>query len=406
VRIAIFDPFSGASGDMVLGALVECGLPLEYLIERLRALPISGYRIRAEQAAQHGIHGTRVIVDVDGDQPSRDWSEIRSLIGVSELVDNVRERALDVFQLLAEAEAAVHRVAVDRVHFHEVGALDSIIDVCGAAIGFEFFGLEAVYCGPLTVGAGLVKSVHGTLPIPAPATAQILATTGLIVAGHTESSIAVDVELLTPTGAAILGATASPGTPHFTPEKVGYGFGAKTLPWPNALRLWIGERSDREDNLEQEFVFETNVDDMNPQAYELLTERLFAAGALDVWMTPVIMKKGRPGIVVSAIATERNRIEIEHVILDNSTSLGVRKTPVQRTKAGRRFESVTTRFGDVRVKLKIVDGRVIDAIPEYDDCAAHARSTGQPLREIWNEAHRIAERFIGQRVESGSAFQD
>ncbi len=203
-------------------------------------------------------------------------------------------------------------------------------------------------------------------------------------------------ELLTPTGAAILGALASWNVPPFVPARLGYGFGTRELPWPNALRLWVGETSGSS-AAGEELLLETNIDDMNPQFYEPLTERLFAAGALDVWLTPITMKKGRPGTIVSAIVTADRRDEVERAFFVESTTIGVRATPVSRTRAPRRFETVATRWGDVRLKLRGWDGRVIGAMPEYDDCLRLSRASGAPIREIWAEANRLGEVYTGQR---------
>jgi hypothetical protein len=207
----------------------------------------------------------------------------------------------------------------------------------------------------------------------------------------------IRAELLTPTGAAIIGALATPASQPFTASRVGYGFGSRELPWPNALRMLLsGDQID--EPVRDELLVETNIDDMNPQGFELLMERLYAAGALEVWLTPVIMKKSRPGTVVSLIAPARLRVELERVILENSTSLGVRSLPIDRTKADRSFETVATRFGDVTLKLKVVEGRVLAAMPEYDDCVRLARESGAPFAAVWDEAHRIGERFAGSRI--------
>jgi uncharacterized protein (TIGR00299 family) protein len=283
------------------------------------------------------------------------------------------------------------------VHFHEVGAVDSIVDICGAAIGFELLGIERAYTLPIRTGHGLVKTSHGLLPVPAPATAEIIARCRIPVAAAGPADTDIRAELLTPTGAAIIGALATPVEQSFTPSVVGYGFGSMQLPWPNALRLMLSE-TDEVDTPTGELLLETNFDDMNPQAFELLTERLYAAGALEVWLTPVMMKKSRPATVVSLLAPARLRAVLERVILTNSTSLGVRSTPIERAKADRAFQTVSTRCGDVSLKLKIVDDRVLSAMPEYDDCAWLARASGATFAEIWDEAHRIGERFVGSKI--------
>ncbi|HET9660257.1 MAG TPA: nickel pincer cofactor biosynthesis protein LarC [Thermomicrobiales bacterium] len=395
--IALFDPYSGASGDMVLGALVDLGLPIDELRRHLRMVLPDGWNIQAETVEQNSVHGTRVRIELHDDQPQRDWADIRGMIEASALPDGMKTRALAIFTLVAEAEAHVHRTPLDRVHFHEVGAVDSIVDICGAAIGFELLGIERAFTLPVRTGQGFVKTSHGLLPAPAPATTEIIARCRIPIAAPGPAADDVLAELLTPTGAAIIGALATQVEHPFTPSAVGYGFGSMQLPWPNALRLLLSDSAEP-DAPADELLLETNIDDMNPQAFELLTERLYEAGALEVWLAPVIMKKSRPATVVSLLAPARLRSELERVILENSTSLGVRSMAIDRTKADRAFETVATRFGEVALKLKIVDDRILSAMPEYDDCARLARESGATFGDIWDEAHRIGERFVGTKI--------
>ncbi|HET7038111.1 MAG TPA: nickel pincer cofactor biosynthesis protein LarC [Thermomicrobiaceae bacterium] len=396
--IAYFDPYSGASGDMILGALVDVGLSLDALRGALAGLDLGGYELTAERVTQHGVSGTRVSVRVEGAQPPRAWRDIRALLERAGLPDPVRQRALDIFGALAEAEGRVHGVPIDEVHFHEVGAVDSIVDVVGAAAGLYLLGIEAVYSGPLSLGSGFVSTQHGLLPVPAPATAQLLAASGAPTVARE-----IEAELLTPTGAAVLTRLARFERPTLRASSVGYGFGRRELPWPNALRLWLGELDDAADipgdDGPSELLLETNIDDMNPEFYEPLIERLFAAGALDVFLTPIIMKRGRPATKVSVICTAADRTELDRVLIENSSTLGVRALPIDRTKAGRRVEEVVTRWGEVRVKLKLWHGRVLDAVPEYADCLAIAHETGLPIRFVYGEATRIAEAYVGRRME-------
>ncbi|HEU5423516.1 MAG TPA: nickel pincer cofactor biosynthesis protein LarC [Nitrolancea sp.] len=400
--VAYFDPFSGASGDMILGALVDAGLALDDLLGMLAGLDLSGYELAAERVTQHGVSGTRVSVRVAGEQQARSWRDIRALIERAALPDPVRQHALAVFAALAEAEGRVHGVPADAVHFHEVGAVDSIVDVVGAAAGLQLLGVEAVYCGPLSLGSGFVSTRHGLLPVPAPATAQLLAASGAPTVARE-----IEAELLTPTGAAVLTRLARFERPALHASAIGYGFGQRELPWPNALRLWLGELDPAaappgDDSGPSELLLETNIDDMNPEFYEPLIERLFAAGALDVFLTPIIMKRGRPATQVSVICAAADRAELDRVLIENSSTLGVRALPLDRTKAGRRVEEVVTRWGEVRVKLKIWRGRVLDAVPEYADCLAVAHETGMPIRYIYGEASRIAEAYVGRRMDESS----
>ena len=395
-RIAVFDPFSGASGDMILGALVDAGAPLASLEEAIAQLRLDGVHITSEPASTGAVRGVRVHVDSDTAQPSRDWRSIRSLLEDSALAPAVRDAALAVFAALAAAEAAAHGESVEQVHFHEVGAVDAIVDIVGACVGLHALGIEQVVSHPVAVGSGWVRSDHGLLPIPAPATANLLAQNSVPLRQDPPGA-SNPGELLTPTGAAILATLATWTIPAYVPERVGYGFGSRALPWPNALRLWLGETPGASGPEHEELLLETNIDDMNPQFFEPLSERLFAAGALDVWLTSVTMKKGRPATVVSAIVPANQRAAVERALFVESTTIGVRATPVSRTRAPRRFETVTTRWGDVRLKLRGWEGRVIGAMPEYDDCLRLSRESDAPIREIWAEAHRLGDVFAGQR---------
>src|SRR5215212_6223103 len=395
-RIAVFDPFSGASGDMILGALVDAGVPLTSIQDAVSRLGIKGAQITSQPAGSGAVRGTRVLVDPVGEQPSRDWHTIRLLLEESTLAPTIRDAALAIFAALAAAEAEAHGQPLEQVHFHEVGGVDAIVDVVGACTGLHVLGIEQIASHPVAVGSGWVRSDHGLLPVPAPASAILLAQKAVPIRPDPPGGPQVR-ELLTPTGAAILSALASWDVPPFVPDRLGYGFGTRELPWPNALRLWVGETSPYGATESEELLLETNIDDMNPQFYEPLSERLFAAGALDVWLTPITMKKGRPGTTVSIIVTADRRDAVERALFVESTTLGVRATPLSRTRAPRRFETVTTRWGDVRLKLRGWDGRVIGAMPEYDDCLRLSRASGAPIREIWSEANRLGEMFAGRR---------
>ena len=405
-RIAIFDPFSGASGDMVLGALVDAGLPVDLLQQTASQLGLSGVRVTAGSTHAGAVRGTRVRIEVTEEQPPRTWKQIRALLNTSTLGSDVRDAALAVFAALARAEAEAHGVAEDDVHFHEVGAVDSLVDIVGACAGFRYLGVEQVASYPVAVGSGWVRMAHGVLPVPAPATA-ILLTRGTVPVRPNPPGEDQPGELLTPTGAAILSALADWTVPSFIPERLGHGFGSRILPWPNALRLWIGETSNAEAN--QEFLLETNIDDMNPQFFAPISNRLFAAGALDVWLTPVTMKKGRPATTIAAIVPAGRKTEVERTLILESTTLGIRATPISRTKATRLFVTVATRWGDVRLKLRGWEGRVIGAMPEYEDCLLLSEERGVPIREVWAEANRLGEVFVGQRwenVERQAAAED
>jgi pyridinium-3,5-bisthiocarboxylic acid mononucleotide nickel chelatase len=403
--VAYFDTPSGISGDMSLGALIDAGLSLDVLAQGLReALPeLIGYRLATEPAMQHGIGGTRlwVVLDADDLQPQRDWRTIRAMLEGSGLPEAAKANALAIFGALAAAEGKIHGVPVEEVHFHEVGAVDSIVDIAGVALGLHLLGVERVYCSPLRDGRGTTRSQHGIIPIPAPATLALLAA-----ANAPLLEAPTDRELVTPTGAAIVAALAEFRQPPLRLRAVGYGFGKRELPWPNALRVWLGEvegtgeqgnRETGEGEAERDSVvlLETNIDDMNPQFYAPLIDRLLGAGALDAWLTPIIMKKGRPAITVSALAAPERADALAALLIEQTTTLGVRTTPFERIKAGRSFATVETPWGQARVKVKHWRGRAVAAVPEYDDCAALAASSGLPIATVHAAVARLAQGLVG-----------
>jgi uncharacterized protein (TIGR00299 family) protein len=402
MRIAVIDPFSGASGDMLLGALFDAGLDPEDLRRELRGLDIPDITISASPVSQHGVAGTHAVVAPEHGHHSRSWADIRRLLESATIGEQARDQAIAIFQNLAEAEAAVHAMPVDDVHFHEVGALDTIVDIVGVVVGLRLLGVERVYCGPIHVGGGTVTAAHGLMPVPAPATARLLARFGMPVARPHPGEDEIG-ELLTPTGAAILGTLGLFDRPAFAVTATGSGFGSKQLPWPNLCRITIGDTIDEpvaDDPSAGLVVLETNIDDMNPQFTGLLMERLFAGGALDVWTTAIGMKKSRPATMVSALAPIGKRDELVSIMIENSSTLGVRWHRVERDAAWRRIESVETRWGPVRIKLRGWQGRVIDAVPEFDDCSSIALEHDLAVRDVWNEAHRYGEVFVGRRYEA------
>lgn len=413
-RIVYFDMPAGISGDMTLAAFLHAGLSLEDLTYALGSLGLPGYTLRAESTSQHGLGGTRVVVDVAPGQPQRDWRAIRALIEGSGLTDRAKELALRIFGALAAAEASVHGVAVDDVHFHEVGAVDSIVDIVGTAVALDILGIEQVFASPFAQGAGWTDSQHGRIPVPAPATLALLAR-----ASAPSVPLETDKETVTPTGAAIVTALVERfEQPPMTVQSVGYGFGARRMPWPNCLRVWIGaavavrqddqpfavpapaveaayadERHDRSGDAE--VLLAANIDDMTPEALAYALERLFAAGALDAWFTPITMKKSRPAVQVSAICREADRLAVTATLLRETTTFGVRALPIVREKANRRWETVTTQWGPVRVKIKEWEGTALDAVPEYEQVAALARAADVPFREVYAAAAEAGRQFVG-----------
>lgn len=407
MRIAYLDCYSGISGDMTLGALLDAGLDLDALRDHLALLDLGGYRLATEPVAQASIVGTRLRVEIDpaatghehdhdahghhhdDTRAHRHWADIRAMIEGSRLPPPMRETALRIFTTLAEAEAAVHGAAVEDVHFHEVGAVDSIVDIVGAAIGLHLLGIERVYAAPLPLGHGFVDTRHGRLPLPAPAALEVIARTGAATRPAT-----IEAELVTPTGAAIAGTLATFSQPPMRLERVGYGYGTFQLPWPNALRLWLGELTepvaspDADLAARVEMLLETNIDDMPGEIFGYLMDRLFAAGALDVFYTSIQMKKNRPAVQVSVIAPAERQAELERLLLTETTTFGVRSLPIRRTKSDRAEETVQTLYGPVRRKRKVWHGTLLDAVPEYDDCARLAREHDVPFRTVYEAARR------------------
>jgi hypothetical protein len=378
MKILYFDCFSGVSGDMTLAALLDLGLPLEKLQEELKKLGLKNYSLEVRPGSRSGIAALGLEVKVGPqEEHHRHFSDIREMISRSSLAPGVKELSLAIFQRLAEAEARVHKKKVEEVHFHEVGAVDSIVDIVGTAIGIGFFRPDRIYASELPMGWGFVNCQHGRIPLPAPATVEVLK-------GYPVKSVDVEGELVTPTGAAIVATLSSKASafPAMKVEKIGYGMGKKEFPdRPNLLRLILGEATEAYQT-DRAMVLESNIDDMNPEFYDYLMERLFQGGALDVSLSPLQMKKNRPGTLLRVIAEEKDADALSELILRESTTLGVRSFPVSRKKLPREVREVETRYGMVRVKIS---GEVRFQ-PEYDDCRRVAQEKGVPIQEVYWEA--------------------
>jgi uncharacterized protein (TIGR00299 family) protein len=388
-RGVAFDCFSGASGDMLLGALLDAGVDIDALRAGLNSLPVGGWRLAAERVQQHGISGTRARVELEhADQPHRGLSEVLRIISAGDLPKEVAERACVVFTRLAEVEAAIHGTSVDDVEFHEVGAIDAIVDVVGVIFGLHVLDVDwaELGCDGLPLGSGWVKSAHGRLPVPAPATLELMRRASMPIRkapidGETG-------ELTTPTGAALLTLLARPHVPLTMVERIGYGFGAREPAWPNAVRLLVGQRSTRSD-LERDSVVEiqTNLDDSSPEELGFAMEQLLEAGALDVAFSPLQMKKNRPGVLVRVLARPSDGQRLAALALEHTSALGVRIQTIERLIARRSERTVSTPWGDVRVKVKLLGEREIVA-PEYEDCARIARAAHVPLRDVYAAARQ------------------
>jgi hypothetical protein len=378
------DCFSGISGDMFLGALLDAGLPAEHLTRELARLRLPGFRGAAVRPVQRGAVQASLLefeIEEGTNLPGhRHLADITALVAASGLPDEVVRLSTAIFRRLAEAEAKVHGSSVEEVHFHEVGAVDSILDIVGAAVGLHYFKVEQVYASALPLGSGQVQTQHGPLPLPAPATLELLTAAHAPVVPSPAA-----FELVTPTGAALLACLAKFEQPAMTLQASGMGAGRRELPWPNVLRLLLGEAGGAPPG-GQHVEIETNIDDMNPQFFGYVMSRLFEAGALDVYFTPVMMKKNRPATKLSVIAHAADEQKLCDLLLRETSTLGVRVQEVRRHEAERQFVTVPTRFGEVQVKLKILSGQVVQASPEYEACAALARQHDLPVAEVYNEA--------------------
>jgi uncharacterized protein (TIGR00299 family) protein len=394
MKIAYFDCFSGISGDMVLGALVDSGADLRQIEESLRQLDVKGWKISAEKVKRGALAATHVKVETAAHdhhhdhhhhhQHARGLTEILTIIDAAKLPPRVTERASAIFKKLGDAEAKVHQVPVDKVHFHEVGAVDAIIDIVGAAIGFDLLAIDSFSCSALDVGAGRVKTQHGILPVPAPATAELLAA-----AGAPTFSSGIEKELVTPTGAAIA-TTLSTRYGSIAPmrlQSTGYGAGSADLKeQANVLRILTGEALSSEAKpgsaTESVEVIEANIDDMNPQIYGYFLDKALAAGALDIFSTSVQMKKNRPGQLVTLLCDAAHTQKLIDLLFRETTTIGVRTHTAQRRTLARQSITVATPLGDVRMKVARMNGTVLNAAPEFEDCQRIAAATGIPLKEV------------------------
>lgn len=440
MKIAYFDCFAGVAGDMVLAALLDCGVPLSKLKNGLASLPVSGWDIEAEDVLREGIHAKNVRVTLDGksdDDEARDtrhetpesthvhehhhdhshdhshhehasthashhgrsMSEIRMLIEASDLSARVKQISLEIFGKIAVAEAYLHHSTPEEIHFHEIGGVDSLIDICGAAWCLEYLGVEEIYCSALPHSSGFVDCAHGRMPVPAPATLEILK-------GATWTPTELQGELVTPTGAGIVAFSKTFGVmPEMKLESIGFGSGKKTLKdRPNLLRVVIGEKAETSTPIESTpvalaglqsetlSVVECNIDDMNPEWYELVSDKLFDAGALDVWLQPIQMKKNRPAIVLGVLADADQRDALIALMLRETTTLGVRISEVVRLSLPREEKTVLTVFGNARVKIADwPQGATWRVAPEHADVARLAKLHDLPARQIYNAAVSAAE---------------
>jgi pyridinium-3,5-bisthiocarboxylic acid mononucleotide nickel chelatase len=385
LKILYYDCFAGISGDMNLGALIDLGVEPELLRTELAKLNIGRYRFSIERGVRKGISGTRIDVIVPSEHSSghghTTFKDIRRLIEESDLSGRVKAISLAIFMKLAEAEAKIHGHALDDVAFHEVGAVDSIVDIVGAAICLDILSVDRIFSSPVQLGGGFVKCAHGTLPVPAPATVEILK-------GIPIKMGLVPFETTTPTGAAILAATVDQFIERldFTPATIGYGLGHRDTEVPNVLRVLIGEQaealSDSDVEVRGACIIDTNIDDMSPETYDLILESLFAAGAQDVYLTPIIMKKSRPAVKISILCEAQHMSEIEEVLWLQTSTFGLRFYPVTKVMLRRDFSEVATKYGKISVKNAYWHGKRVRSKPEYEDCKKLAKAQGVTIRDI------------------------
>lgn len=375
MRVLYFDCFSGISGDMCLGALVDAGVKFSALKREVSKLGLTGYTLSAKRVWRCGIGATSVSVKLKGRQHARKWADIEGIISGSALGETVKARSLACFELLFKAEGKVHGAPPKDIHLHELGATDALVDITGTMAAVELLGVDQVYCSAINVGAGTVKAAHGVLPVPAPATELVLRGMPIYSSGPA-------YEMTTPTGAAIA-ATLSRRfgpMPAMSVTASGYGAGGRDPQGhPNVLRVMLGEPAAQADDV---WVIEANIDDMNPQVYAYASERLFEAGALDVWMTPVMMKKARPATVLSVLCDEAAKPRVIETLFRQTTTIGVRHHKAARTVLERKITKAKTPWGVVRVKVSSYHGKVMRATPEYEDCANLAREFNVPLLEV------------------------
>ncbi|HEY8410799.1 MAG TPA: nickel pincer cofactor biosynthesis protein LarC [Pyrinomonadaceae bacterium] len=390
-RTLYFDCFAGASGDMILGALIAAGVDPAALREQLERLNVEGFSVEFETVTRSGLSATYVRVATRDEHKHRHLSDIKRIIEGSAVSENAKKLSIEIFSRLAEAEARVHNEPVEHVHFHEVGALDAIVDIVGAAICFDLLQIDRFVCSPLHVGSGTIQMAHGRFPVPPPAVAELLK-------GVPFYSTDIEGELLTPTGAAIITTVCKEfgPIPRMTADATGYGAGTREYKdFPNVLRVMIGETEVIEATGERLFMIETNIDDLSPQILGHVMDRAFELGALDCYFTPVQMKKNRPGVLLSVLCERDRKEQLLNLLFTETTTLGVRSYEVERRALRRSMVRVETQYGPIDVKVGHLNGHVVNEMPEFEQVRAAATKAGVPLKVV-EEATRIAFRVLNE----------
>lgn len=380
-RLAYFDCFSGISGDMIIGALLDAGLHLDDLNFGLKQLNLPKFEIRADKVLKQNVSATQFSLNIADQKKHRSLSDLHKIVEDADLDHDIKDKAMKIFLRIAEAEAKIHNQLLEKVHFHEIGAVDTIVDVVGALLALRQLGVERVYASRLNVGSGFVDFSHGKFPVPAPATAEILKGIPIYA---TDSN----AELVTPTGAAIIASLAEQfgDLPEMKTEQIGYGAGTQDLQTPNVVRVFIGELAlPTKNETDTISVIEANIDDMNPQLYDNVMNKLFELGALDVYLTNISMKKNRPGIKLTVLLRPESESKMTRCVLEETTSLGIRIRRERRVILQRDIEAVQTPLGKVRFKIARLNGEVVNIMPEYEDCKRVAQSHNWPLKKVYLE---------------------
>lgn len=400
MKIAYFDCFSGISGDMTVGALLDAGLKIETLEKELKKLGLSGYRLEVNKVNKKGISATQFKVKIKEEGVERRFKDILTILEESKLDEEIKKETKKIFFNIAKAESKIHQKDIDKIYFHEIGGLDSIIDITSAVIGIKTLGIDEIYSSALPVGKGFVKCAHGVMPIPAPATLELLKNIPTYSGG-------IESEMITPTGAAIISTLAKSfgERPLMKIKSIGYGAGEKEFTIPNLLRINIGDKILKDENLKDGYVsdeavlIETNIDDMNPEFYDYIMEKLFSQGALDVFLTPIQMKKNRPAHMLSIIVYEQNLKEILEVLFSESTTLGVRVREIKRLRLNQQNFMAETKYGKIKVKVGMFKGEIKNIAPEYEDCKKMAKQHQVPLKEVYEEAKWSVQRIADRKIQ-------
>jgi len=399
MKIAYFDCFSGISGDMTVGSLLDAGLKIGTLEKELKKLGLTGYQLEVDKVVKKGISATQFKVRIKEEGVERRFKDILTIIEKSKLDEEIKKETKKIFFNIAQAESKIHRKDLDKIHFHEIGGLDSIIDITSAVIGIKTLGIEEIYSSALPVGKGFVKCAHGVIPVPAPATLELLKNIPTYSGG-------IESEMITPTGAGIIGTLAKSfrERPLMKIERTGYGAGEKEFTIPNLLRISIGEKILKDEHSKDGYVsdevvlIETNIDDMNPEFYDYIMERLFSQGALDAFLTPIQMKKNRPAHMLSIVVYEQNLKEILEVLFSESTTLGVRIREIKRLRLAQQNFIAETKYGKIRVKIGIFKGEIKNIAPEYEDCKKMAKQHQVPLKEVYEETKWSVQHIADKKI--------